>query len=171
MTDTQRTGDQLQPEDVRYQDALGFLYDRINYERMASGTSRYPFRLKRITELLRRLGLEGYLHADSPQPKVPLVHIAGTKGKGSTAAMVAAALTSANLRTGLYASPHLHRLEERFRVDGQEIYFITTEEDGVSVPIGEQAEQFIGFRLAPDVIVDAWEPGDSPTSLGYVWQD
>ena len=119
MTDTHSTGEQLQPEDVRYQDALSFLYDRINYERMASGTSRYPFRLKRITELLRQLGLESYLYADSHQPKVPLVHIAGTKGKGSTAAMVAAALTSAKLRTGLYASPHLHRLEERFRVDGQ----------------------------------------------------
>jgi dihydrofolate synthase/folylpolyglutamate synthase len=118
-TEAQRRGDPLQPEDVRYQDALGFLYDRINYERMASGTSRYRFRLKRITELLRRMSLEGYLHADSPEPKVPLVHISGTKGKGSTAAMVAAALSAAGLRTGLYTSPHLHRLEERFCVDGQ----------------------------------------------------
>lgn len=118
-TETQPRGDQLPAKEVRYQDALGFLYDRINYERMASGTSRYPFRLKRITELLRRLGLAGYLHTDSPEPKVPLVHIAGTKGKGSTAAMLAAALSAADLRTGLYTSPHLHHLEERFRVDGQ----------------------------------------------------
>ena len=50
---------------------------------------------------------------------IPLAHIAGTKGKGSTAALVAGALTASGLRTGLYTSPHLHRLEERFRVDGQ----------------------------------------------------
>lgn len=86
---------------------------------MAGGTAKYPFRLKRITELLRQLGLNGYLYADSPNPKVPLIHIAGTKGKGSTAAMVAAILTAAGLRTGLYTSPHLHRLEERFQVDGR----------------------------------------------------
>lgn len=118
-TETQRSGQRPQPEEVRYQDALGFLYDRINYERMASGTSRYPFRLKRITELLRQMSLERYLHADWAVPKVPLVHIAGTKGKGSTAAMVAAALSAAGLRTGRYTSPHLHRLEERFCVDGK----------------------------------------------------
>ena len=85
------------PDSERYEGALRFLYDRINYERLVSGTSRYPFRLQRITELLRRLELRGYLHQDSPTPKVPLVHIAGTKGKGSTAAMVAAALSAAGL--------------------------------------------------------------------------
>lgn len=67
---------------------------------------------------MRRLGLDGYLFQDSPQPKVPVIHIAGTKGKGSTAAMVAATLTASGRKTGLYTSPHLHRLEERFRVDG-----------------------------------------------------
>jgi len=46
-----------------------------------------------------------------------LIHIAGTKGKGSTAAMVSAVLTESGLRTGLYTSPHLHKLEERFRID------------------------------------------------------
>lgn len=129
MTEIQRTGidpgdargsgDQTAADDAAYQAALGFLYDRINYERMTNAGSRYQFRLKRITELLRQVGLDGFLHADSPRPKVPLVHIAGTKGKGSTAAMVAAALTEAGLRTGLYSSPHLHCLEERFCVDGQ----------------------------------------------------
>ena len=55
-----------------------------------------------------------------PEQDFPAVHIAGTKGKGSTASMIAAALTAAGLRTGLYTSPHLHRLEERFVVDGQQ---------------------------------------------------
>lgn len=102
-----------------FDQALRFLYDRIDYEKLVRGTARYPFRLQRITELMRRLGLQEYLFADSENPKVPLVHIAGTKGKGSIAAMVAAALTESGLRTGLFTSPHLHRLEERFRIDGQ----------------------------------------------------
>ncbi len=101
-----------------YGDALAFLYDRINYERMAGGTSRYPFRLQRIKTLLNRLGLERYLYDPSSPTPIPMVHIAGTKGKGSTASMVAAGLTASGLKTGLYTSPHLHDLEERFRVDG-----------------------------------------------------
>jgi dihydrofolate synthase/folylpolyglutamate synthase len=119
VTTSSRTCDPFACEGDRYQDALRYLYDRINYERLSgAGASRYPFRLQRVTELLRRLDLQNYLHAETPQPKVPLVHIAGTKGKGSVAAMVAAALTACGLRTGLYTSPHLHRLEERFRING-----------------------------------------------------
>ena len=100
-----------------YREALGFLYDRINYERMASGSTRYPFRLRRMRELLERLGLQRYLHHDGRSASVPLVHIAGTKGKGSAAALVAAGLSESGLRTGLYTSPHLSHLEERFCVD------------------------------------------------------
>jgi dihydrofolate synthase/folylpolyglutamate synthase len=137
--------DPLQPDSQRYRDALRFLYDRINYERLVSGASRYPFRLQRITNLLRQLDLGGYLHADSPTPNVPLVHVAGTKGKGSTAAMVAAVLSAAGLRTGLYTSPHLHSLEERFRVDGH----ACSREDVVSLvqrvrPATESMEQSLG---------------------------
>ena len=54
-----------------------------------------------------------------PEQAFPAIHIAGTKGKGSTAAMIASVLGAAGYRTGLYTSPHLHRLEERFVVDGQ----------------------------------------------------
>ena len=119
MTTSSRTSDPFACEGDQYRDALLYLYDRINYERLAGvGASRYPFRLQRVTELLRRLHLQNYLHADAPQPKVPLVHIAGTKGKGSVATMVSAALAACGLRTGLYTSPHLHRLEERFRING-----------------------------------------------------
>jgi dihydrofolate synthase/folylpolyglutamate synthase len=138
--------EKLQPSDRRqYEAALRFLYDRINYERLVSGGSRYSFGLRRITELLRRLGLDGYLYQDSPIPKVPLIHIAGTKGKGSTAAMVAAALSAAGLKTGLYTSPHLNALEERFRVDGQPC----TREEVVSLvqrvkPATEQVEHSAG---------------------------
>ncbi|TWU40672.1 Folylpolyglutamate synthase [Novipirellula artificiosorum] len=99
---------------------MRFLYDRINYEGAPSQGANYPFRLRRMRDLIRRLGLEAYLASDSssstPPPK-PLVHIAGTKGKGSTASMVAAMLSAAGYRTGLYTSPHLTALEERFRID------------------------------------------------------
>jgi len=96
------------PDD--YQDSLAFLYGRLNYERV--GMPRIPSELRpgRMRRLLRRLG--------DPHAGLRVVHIAGTKGKGSTAAMVAAALSASGLRTGLFCSPHLHRLEERFNVDG-----------------------------------------------------
>ncbi len=104
--------------DDAYQASLRFLYDRINYEKMASGTARYPFRLHRTNELLKRLDLGEYLHDSVDRPKVPIVHIAGTKGKGSTSTMVATSLSAAGVRTGLYTSPHLNHLEERFQIDG-----------------------------------------------------
>ena len=66
--------------------------------------------LERIRRLLGRLG--------NPQEKLKFVHIAGSNGKGSTAAMLASVLTAAGLKTGLYTSPHLWRFHERFQVDG-----------------------------------------------------
>jgi len=93
-----------------YDDAVAFLLGRINYERNPSLAHRESFKLDRVQRLLALLG--------NPQEQIPAVHIAGTKGKGSTAAMTAAALMAAGLRTGLYTSPHLERLEERMRVDG-----------------------------------------------------
>jgi dihydrofolate synthase/folylpolyglutamate synthase len=94
-----------------YPSALAFLFERINYER----TSQIPyqsgeFKLDRMRELLRRLG--------DPHLQVPFVHVAGTKGKGSTASMIAAVLKEAGYRTGLYTSPHLEHIEERFVIDG-----------------------------------------------------
>lgn len=96
----------------RYDEALRFLLGRIDYERATSGPSpNRDFRLDRMHELLGRLG--------NPHQKFPTIHIAGTKGKGSCAAMMAAILGAAGYRTGLYTSPHLDRLEERIVVNGQ----------------------------------------------------
>jgi dihydrofolate synthase/folylpolyglutamate synthase len=58
---------------------------------------------------------------DQPQEKFKSVHIAGTNGKGSTAAMVERILRHAGFKTGLYTSPHLERINERIRVNGAEI--------------------------------------------------
>jgi dihydrofolate synthase/folylpolyglutamate synthase len=96
----------------RCQSAKEFLEGRINYERASTIPYREgAFRLDRMHELMRRLG--------NPQDRLRIVHVAGTKGKGSTSAMIAAVLSAAGYRTGLYTSPHLERLEERFRIDGQ----------------------------------------------------
>ncbi len=92
--------------------ALEFLYSRIDYERAAiTSYHEWEFRLGRMRELLARLG--------NPQAKLRIVHVAGTKGKGSASAMIAAILSAAGHRTGLFTSPHLDRLEERIAIDGQ----------------------------------------------------
>lgn len=69
--------------------------------------------LGRTQELLRRMG--------NPEKKLKFVHIAGTNGKGSTAAMTASILRKAGYRTGLYTSPFIYRFHERMQVNGVEI--------------------------------------------------
>jgi len=71
------------------------------------------FDLRNITVLAERLG--------RPHRAYPCAHIAGTNGKGSTAAMLASILQQAGLKTGLYTSPHLERINERIRVNGEEV--------------------------------------------------
>jgi dihydrofolate synthase/folylpolyglutamate synthase len=94
-----------------YQQALDYLYSFIDYETMHQPRDASHFDLRRMDELLGRL--------DNPHLKARTVHIAGTKGKGSTAAMVASVLSTAGYKTGLYTSPHLTDLRERFRIDGE----------------------------------------------------
>ena len=67
--------------------------------------------LERMRLLLEEIG--------SPELGLPIIHVAGTKGKGSTSAMIAAALSAAGFRTGLFTSPHLERIEQRLAIDGQ----------------------------------------------------
>ncbi|MFI5457110.1 MAG: bifunctional folylpolyglutamate synthase/dihydrofolate synthase [Isosphaerales bacterium] len=93
-----------------YQERLDYLYGRLNYEWLGMPGAGSELRLSRMRRLLRRMG--------DPHLDLRIIHVAGTKGKGSTAAMLAAALTASGVRTGLYCSPHLHRLEERFNIDG-----------------------------------------------------
>jgi dihydrofolate synthase/folylpolyglutamate synthase len=94
-----------------YDDALAFWYGRINYEQRTPKPA--DLRLDCMRALMRRLG--------DPQDRLRIVHVAGSKGKGSTAAMLAAVLTRAGYRAGLFTSPHLCRVEERIQVDGQPI--------------------------------------------------
>ena len=95
-----------------YRESLDYLYGRLDYERLGMPRSAADLLIGRMRRILRALG--------DPQDGLRIVHVAGTKGKGSTSAMIAAASRAAGLRTGLFTSPHLHRIEERFRIDGRE---------------------------------------------------
>lgn len=97
-----------------YQQALDYLYSFIDYSLTRS--FRYTpdkFHLGRMFDLLERLG--------NPHQQYRVIHIAGTKGKGSTAALIASSLHSAGYKTGFYTSPHLQEYTERIQVDGEEI--------------------------------------------------
>ncbi len=96
---------------ARYQQALDYIYSFIDYETMPRPHDAASYDPRRMDELLARLG--------NPHLKAKSVHIAGTKGKGSTAAMLASALTASGYTAGLYTSPHLSDLRERIRVDGK----------------------------------------------------
>lgn len=97
------------PDD--YQERLDYLYGRLNYEWLGMPKLPSELRLGRMRKLLRLLG--------DPHEALRVIHVAGTKGKGSTSAMLAAALSASGQRTGMFCSPHLHRLEERFSIDGR----------------------------------------------------
>ena len=73
----------------------------------------HKFGLENIAALSEALG--------NPHLRIPCVHIAGTNGKGSTAAMLDSILRAAGIRSGLYTSPHLERINERIRIDGADI--------------------------------------------------
>ncbi|HXF52044.1 MAG TPA: folylpolyglutamate synthase/dihydrofolate synthase family protein [Dehalococcoidia bacterium] len=93
---------------MTYDDALRYLLSFADFER----TGRFSERpdVEPVRALLRELG--------DPHTGRITVHVAGSKGKGSVAAMIASILAAAGLRTGLTTSPHLHRFVERVMVDG-----------------------------------------------------
>ena len=95
-----------------YLAAIDRIMGMVDYERpSAVPGERARYDLDRIGALLEAL--------DSPHLGTPTVHIAGTKGKGSVAAMVASALDAAGYRPGLFTSPHLHTFRERIRIGSQ----------------------------------------------------
>ena len=94
-----------------YLDSLRYLYSLADFERSGRFSSRPD--LAPVLALLREL--------DNPHLGRLTLHIAGSKGKGSVAAMAESILRAAGLRTGLFTSPHLHRFPERIHVDGEPV--------------------------------------------------
>ena len=97
---------------LTYDEALAYLAQFINYE-ARQPVSYVPehFNVQDFAAFLQTLG--------SPHLAFPSVHLAGSKGKGSTAALVASMLSQAGLRTGLFTSPHLVTIRERVQIDRQ----------------------------------------------------
>ena len=86
--------------------------EALDYLAASNWQARTPG-LRRIALLMERLG--------NPEKALRFVHIAGTNGKGSTAAMLDAILRASGYRTGLFTSPHLQRYNERIRVSGEPV--------------------------------------------------
>ena len=139
----QDNGDERLP----YRAALAAIWDRSGYDR---GFISDPFAgddaarrgLARTRAMLDVLG--------NPQERVRLIHVAGSKGKGSTAVLIDAILRAAGLRSGRFTSPHLHSYRERFVVD--------------DLPIGEEA-----FACLTHEVMEAMRKVESGNpSLGRV---
>ena len=99
-------------EKLDYKAALAYIDQFIDYERSPDFSRQARlYNLNRISLLLELLG--------NPQDRLRVVHIAGSKGKGSTAALIASVLRHAGYKTGLFTSPHLITPRERCSIDGQ----------------------------------------------------
>src|SRR5512133_2804259 len=100
--------------EVQYNKALDYLYSFVDYSlKHSSELAKADFNLDRMRALMAALG--------NPQDTYPTIHVAGTKGKGSTSAMCASALQAAGYKVGLYTSPHLLDFCERIQVNGEPV--------------------------------------------------
>lgn len=92
---------------MTYEEAIQFWFGRVNYEHKSPQIG--DFKLDRMRRLLDLLG--------NPHLRLRIIHIAGSKGKGSTSAFLASILQAEGFRVGLFTSPHLVNVEERIQVD------------------------------------------------------
>src|SRR5574340_1078577 len=100
--------------DTAYNAALDYLYSFVDYSlKHSSELARANFNLNRMRALMAAL--------DHPEEKYPIIHVAGTKGKGSVCALCASALQAAGYKTGLYTSPHLLDYTERIQINGEPV--------------------------------------------------
>jgi dihydrofolate synthase / folylpolyglutamate synthase len=100
--------------DAEYNKALDYLYSFVDYSlKHSSELAKAEFNLDRMFALMEELG--------NPQSKYPIIHVAGTKGKGSVCALCASALQAGGYKVGLYTSPHLLDYTERIQINGEPI--------------------------------------------------
>lgn len=126
---------------MTYAEATDFLY----------GLRRFGWRPGRAT-IERLVGLLG-----DPQAGIPFIHVAGTNGKGSTAAMLDAVFRAAGYRTGLYTSPHLLRFTERIRVNGEAI------NEAEIVGLTEELRALCATHFAPETTAPTGDRLPHPT--------
>ena len=97
--------------EIEYNKALDYLYSFVDYSlKHSSELAKAEFNLDRMFALMEELG--------NPQNAYPIIHVAGTKGKGSVSALCASALQAGGYKVGLYTSPHLLDYCERIQVNG-----------------------------------------------------
>src|SRR5436190_5834543 len=100
--------------ETAYNKALDYLYSFVDYSlKHSSELAKAEFNLDRMFALMEELG--------NAQAKYPIIHVAGTKGKGSVSALCASALQAVGYKVGLYTSPHLLDYCERIQVNGEPI--------------------------------------------------
>jgi dihydrofolate synthase / folylpolyglutamate synthase len=128
-------------EEQAYQDALDYLYSFIDYSLKRNfRNAAEKFNLDRMHRFMQHLG--------NPQEDYQIIHVAGTKGKGSVSAMCASVLTAQGYRAGLYTSPHMVEFTERVQINGKEI----EKNDLVEIveilkPVAEKVPEITTFEL------------------------
>ena len=129
------------PTEERYQETLDWIYSWVDFsmKRHVDDKHRF-FKLDRMNQLMDLL--------DAPQAKFPSVHVAGTKGKGSTASLIASTLQACGYKVGLYTSPHLEDFRERIIINGEMI----SEHDVIDLadqmrPLTEKVPETTTFEL------------------------
>jgi dihydrofolate synthase/folylpolyglutamate synthase len=135
----------MDPDFASYDEALAWIYRFSDTERTGNFVRDREDNLQRELALLHLLG--------DPQSAYGITHIAGTKGKGSTATIVAAILQAAAIRTGLYTQPDLHTFRERMRVNGELISGDTVARLAATIreahkSIGDSLGSYITYEIA-----------------------
>jgi len=139
--DNRTTGKQAdrQTERMTYPEAIRYLDSLINYEKIPAYPYKESLKLERVKGFLKTIG--------NPQHGLRHIHIAGTKGKGSTSAFIAYILREAGYRTGLYTSPHLYDFRERIRI-------LSTQRPSAPAPqLKEEFEGMISKNELADLVI------------------
>lgn len=139
----------MEKREVAYQEALDYLYWFVDYSLVRNfRNSPEKFDLARMEKFLHLMG--------DPHRRYAVIHVAGTKGKGSTAALIASSLRAAGHKVGFYSSPHLQDFTERFQINGEPISRDEIVElvDFVK-PFVEQVKEITWFEIT--------------TAIGFEW--
>ncbi len=145
-------GPPMRAEDITdYTQALAYLHERVNLERVPQDdTARHEYKLDRMRALCAALG--------NPERTLRCVHVAGTKGKGSTCELIASMAQGCDMFVGLFTSPHILDIRERIRLGSKPISQAAFTE--VCRRVAVVAEQ-VESQLAPSPAADSPAGADS----------